>query len=112
MKYGRFISHQDEDILKELKSYWGKSVKIDFDITHEPCIFFDYYGAWNLVYKLSKDGSYLNTRWSYVSNIHSAIINFIQFQRTIKLEEEKKYQDNFERKRFEFTGEEKEVNEY
>ena len=108
MEYGRLISPQDKDILKELKRYWRNSVKIDFDITHEPCIFFEYCGAWNLVYKLSKDGSYQRNRWSYVSDIHDAIRSFIVFQKQIRYEEEKKYQENFERKRSEFTGKIKE----
>lgn len=103
MKYGRSISPQDRDILKELKRYWRNSVKIDFDIIQEPCIFFDFHGAWNLVYKLSLDGAYNNSRWSYVQQIHSAIISFIREQKKIKYEDEQKYQENFKKKRQEIA---------
>lgn len=108
MEYGRSISPQDKDILRELQTHWKKSVKIDFDITHEPCIFFNYCGVWNLVYKLSKDGSYLRTRWSYVRDIDDAIIHYIEYQRSVSIEDEQKYQSNFASRRSKFTGEEKE----
>jgi hypothetical protein len=99
MNYGRSISPQDENILEELKDYWRDSVKIDFDIAHEPCIFFDYHGSWNIVYKLSKDGNYKKNRWSYVQDTHNAIRNFIKQQKEISYEQEKKFQEEFNKKR-------------
>jgi len=99
MEYGRHISPQDEDILKELKKYWRDSVKIDFDIVHEPCIFYNYHGLWDIVYKLSKDGTYTKNRWSYVQDAHRAIISFVREQKAISYEQEKKYQENFHKKR-------------
>ena len=99
MNNGREASPQDKEILEELQRYWGNSVKIDLDITHEPCIFYELYGVWNIVYKLSKDGSYLGNRWTYVQNAHRAIMNFIREQRKISYEQEKRFQDAFERKK-------------
>ena len=99
MQYGRQISPYDKDILKELKNYWKDSVKIDFDILHEPCIFYNYHGAWNVVYKLSRDGSYIEKKLIYVQNAHNAIFSFIREQRKISYEQEKQYQENFHKKR-------------
>jgi hypothetical protein len=99
MQYGRHISPQDRDILKELQSQWRDDVKIDFDIVHEPCIFYNYFGAWNIVYKLSKDGSYLQNRWHYVLHAHEAILSFLREQKAVSYEQEKKYQEKFYEKR-------------
>jgi len=104
MNFGRGISPQDYSILNELLTHYSKDeVKIDFDITQEPCIFYNYYGSWNLVYKLSKDGSYTKNRWSYVHDIHNAIISFIKEQKKVTYEQEKKYQESFKKKRKELS---------
>lgn len=85
---GRQISRKDGEILKELQTQWGSKVKIDFDMLNEPCIFFEYNSHWEIVYKLSQSGDYLDKRWHYVKQCHDAIIAFCKEE--YRLEQKKK----------------------
>lgn len=103
MKFGRKISPKDMEILDELKSKWGNSIKIDFDMVQEPCIFYNYYGMWSMVYKLSASGNYVRNRWYYVSHCHNLILEFIHIQneqrakRQITYESEKLKDEQFKK---------------
>lgn len=96
---GRKVSKWDIEILNHLQQHYHNSVKIDFDIINEPCIFFNYYGSWNVVYKLSKDGTYTQKRWHYVLQAHEAIQNFIIEEEKNKKFDEIKHQEAFLKQR-------------
>ncbi len=95
---GRGISRWDEDILRDLKSFWHDKVKIDFDIISEPCIFFQYNNSsFEIVYKLSANGKYVRNRWHYVKRAHDAILSCCE-QKYIdghNTENDKKNRENF-----------------
>lgn len=97
----RQANQQDYEILKDLKSKWHDNVKIDYDIISEPCIFYCYHGLWDVVYKLSQDGTYLKDRWHYVLSAHNAIMNYIknEDQRQMKYDEGNKYREKTNEKR-------------
>ncbi len=96
---GRQISLQDERILQIMLDH-DDNVKIDFDIMNEPCIFYEYKGEWDIVYKLSKDGTYTQHPWYYAVQAHRAIINYlIQQKKKTKETDERLYQENFYKKR-------------
>ena len=71
---GRGVSPRDKQIFRELLTYYPKDrIKLDLDIMSEPCIFFRFYGTWDPVYKLSKDGNYSRTRRYYTYQANQAI---------------------------------------
>ena len=75
---GRKVTRYDKDILNALKSKYTSYVKIDFDILNEPCIFFEYMGPWEMVYKLSASGRYYRNINFYCTQINAAITDFIK----------------------------------
>ncbi len=94
--YGRGVTSYDLDILRELQKIFSKSiVKIDFDILSEPCIFFKYKGPFDVVYKLSRDGTYQRSLGHYVIQARNAIYAYARKrnEEIINAQEEMKYQE-------------------
>jgi len=100
----RAISKADLDILSDLQEHYSKDeVKIDYDIMNEPAIFYNWFGSWNVVYKLSNDGAYIGKRWDYVHNAHTAIKSFRQEMLNKANEDERKYQEDVLKMRNKFS---------
>jgi hypothetical protein len=100
----RAISNADLDILHDLQEHYSnKEIKIDYDIMGEPAIFYNWFGSWNIVYKLSQNGAYMGKRWDYVSNAHAAIKSFRQEMLNKANEDERKYQEEVLKMRNKFS---------
>lgn len=93
--FGRAVSPKDKEILKELNHHWRGQVKIARDVLSEPCIFFQWDGPWDIVYKLSQSGDYSGTKSRYVWEANRAIIAYCKQREQVKLKwkEEKEYQE-------------------
>lgn len=97
----RAVSPYDLDILKDLKSEWGNRIKIDRDITGNPCLFIKYKGPWDVLYVLSIDGLYDHEKWHYVQAAHRAAISYCKKkeQEIIDAEQERRYTEGFHKLR-------------
>lgn len=95
----RAASQYDLDILKELKTYWHNQIKIDTDITGNPCLFIKYKGPWDIFYILSDNGRYIHQRSHYVIQAHAAALNYCEKKdkEYINAKKEKEYSEKFDK---------------